>query len=271
MEQLFALANSYYFEFESYRRKISDLWLIWFLTILSAILFVGYTICVVSDVHDLSKTNIFLKKEPWVLLVFELVFLSLMNKLQEKKRILILKKHGESKDNPKSYLRIKRKWICENTGINNEEFFDVAKKFDEMHSLYLTRLGFFDNYGKNLIKRLYDSDSKPRILTLLIFLFSMVFLLLLKGISDNSTILSLFEYESAKFFVLYVIVFSILLFVFLETIYALLKIISISLTIFSINVENRKSQSTEIIRIFIKDLIYLHRLRPIKLKINKNN
>jgi len=194
------------------------------------------------------------------MLFSEVLFLALLTKLQDAKRATIIKKYEGNLKDKFAILRVKRDWIIKNSGLKADEFFDVAEKFDKMLTLYQEKKTPYENYWANFPQKLFSESSKARVLSLIVFLMSICFLLLTKGIKDSSIIIEIIQPDNLQDLLVLTLVVAFLLFIFIEAILGFFWFIKLSATLISIQLENKRSESNEIVRIFIKDLILLSRL-----------
>jgi hypothetical protein len=238
---------------------------IWAITGIAGLGFIIFCILAFIDLTSAEivageKVQFFKRLSVWFMISSEVLFLALLNKLQKTKKELIIKKfNGNSKDRS-SLIRIKRKWITDNTGLLPQNFFETAEKFEKIRILYIAKKSSYENYWYSFSKKLFSESSKPRILSLIVFLMSICFLILMKGTNDSSLIIELIQPENFKDFLVFVALGTFMLFLFIEAMVGLLNLIRVSFTAMTIHFDNNRSESDEVIRIFIKDLIILNRL-----------
>lgn len=173
---------------------------------------------------------------------------------------MILEKHGEKGGDKRALFRAKRKWLLKELGINSTEFFATAEQYEKMLKFYFERKTPYENYWQTFLSNLFSDSSKARILSLFIFLMSICFLLVLKGVTNSEVFFEIFELNNlfTGFFLILFISFG--LHVFIETVKALIRLIGSINSIIIIQFENKRSESDEVLRVFIKDLLLLSRL-----------
>lgn len=259
MEQLYYMATKYYFAFESSKGLNKKMKLNWLFTVISASIFIwmcGLTYYLL--VTESAKTN------QWfciaLLFISEFAFLFSFTSLQEKKKKLILEKHGAQGSDKRALFRAKRKWILKNLGIKRANFFDTAEQYEKMLKYYFERKTPYENYWHTFFSNLFNDSSKARILSLFIFLMSICFLLVMKGVSDSELFFELLEPNSLISGFFLILLFSFGLYVFIETLKALIRFIGLVYSMISIRFEDKRSESDEVLRVFIKDLFLLSRL-----------
>ena len=275
MEQLYYIATKYYFEFESIKNHKSGLKKIWAITGIAGLGFIIFCIMAFIDLTSAEivageKVQFFKRLSVWFMISSEVLFLALLNKLQKTKTDLIIKKFNGDSNASSSLIRIKRTWITENTGLSPKNFFETAVKYEKMRTLYIAKKSSYENYWYSFPKKLFSESSKPRILSLIVFLMSICFLILMKGTKDSSLIIELIQPDNLKDFLAFIALGTFMLFLFIEAMVGLLNLIKASFTAMTIHFDNNRSESDEVIRIFIKDLLVLNRLdAKVTLKSNR--
>ena len=259
MEQLFHIATRYYFAFESSKGLNFKMKRNWFFTIALAPLFLGMCFLTFYLLIIESSTT-----QKWLgiaaLFFSEFAFLFSFTSLQEKKKKLILEKHGEKSGDKRALFRAKRKWLLKELGIKSTEFFVTAEQYEKMLKYYFERKTPYENYWQTFFSSLFSDSSKARILSLFIFLMSICFLLVMKGVSDSEVFFELLELNNLISGFFLILLFSFGLHVFIETVKALIRLVGLINSIIIIRLESKRSESDEVLRVFIKDLLLLRRL-----------
>lgn len=145
MEQLFHIATRYYYAFESSKGLNFKMKRNWFFTIALAPLFLGMCFLTFYLLIIESSTT-----QKWLgiatLFFSEFAFLFSFTSLQEKKKKLILEKHGEKSGDKRALFRAKRKWLLKELGIKSTEFFVTAEQYEKMLKYYFERKTPYENY-----------------------------------------------------------------------------------------------------------------------------
>lgn len=259
LEQLYYIATKYYFAFESSKGLNSKMKWNWFFTISLAVIFLGM-FCLIYYLLATGSSSTQKLSSSAGLIISEVAFLLSFTSLQEKKKKLILEKNGEKGDGKRALFRAKRKWLLKEVGIKNTEFFETAEQYEKMLKYYFERKTPYENYWQTFFSNLFSDSSKARILSLFIFLISICFLLVMKGVSDSKLFFELLEPNNLISGFFLILLFSFGLHVFIETVKALIRLIGLINSIISIRFENKRSESDEVLRVFIKDLFLLSRL-----------
>ncbi|EPJ47580.1 MAG: hypothetical protein OFPII_11680 [Osedax symbiont Rs1] len=185
MNQIYEIAFSYYTVFYSYKGKFFDVWP-WMMS--SSLTGGGFIYFVWIGLPDLGKFN----EEPMLfffnmlyMVVFEGLFIFSFYKLKDTRDKLLTIEYQHYRKEMQLVLA-KRNWILAKINKSEGEYLEFVKEIRDIQNLHKIYAGESENWLKFLFKSIYSSESKTRITSYLIFLFSLISLLTLKGIEDIS-------------------------------------------------------------------------------------
>ena len=253
MEQFYKLSNEYYFKFYSYKKYYPKLkkefWLAINLGIIFNLYIVAYLIVFLSGDYTVAdKASIAI-----LVLFFEIVFLFSHEELKDKRDILAL--GGNAINIRNAVKRLKNEWISSHTGASASQYFDLVRDFEDAKKIYEKNKSMVELSRNDIKKLIYDIDSKTRIISLFVFLFSVIGLLSIKQAEGIVVVLELFSgaiwWQVLIIYPLFCISLFLMLFGSIYSIRFIINAISIIIT----NIDGDKAKSDRVIGFFIRDLI----------------
>jgi len=263
MNQIYEIAFKYYVDFYSYKGKLKNLWFWILLTVISGALFSYFAI---SDIMNLksntAKGLAFYFEMRWTF-IFETIFLLLFCKLDDKKNDLAIKDTSGLPKKRKLALA-KKQWINFTCDKIDNEFLGLAESIVKMKDIAIHSCEKSRNKNLGFFRFIYSNDSKARVTSYLIFIFSIFTLAALKDISSLSEVLLVFNNVAYQKFIILLMITALGFFFIAVGLIYFLRLLCIGIDTAWLVIIRSKSGSYKFVDIFVSDLIKLHRLPNLK-------
>lgn len=269
INQIYEISYSYYIHFYSYKGRIRNLWPWIVLTLVTGIGFIIFVAAGFLDLANTSPKGYQLYMEMKWMIIFEILFLISITKLQNR-RTNLLTRNYESHSKAQRLALAKRDWIKSVTGKSEFEFLDLGREIRDLQDLKARYSREVGSWFKVFINCIYASEAKTRITSYLIFFMSIIALLSIRNSEGIQAVLSaLDDSEYKKLLVLIAVISGFIFISWIGIIYFVQYLVSAVDTAFSI-VTSSKRSSYRFVDTFSSDLIALHRQPRIKCELNAN-
>lgn len=245
MKDLHALAYRYYQAFYSYREHIGLLSVYTFLVVVIFFIFIGSFVCLFfaqQDPHPIL-TKVGLERVAFGSeILFIVVWLS-VNAIKERRA---KKKVGLALKRDFKYLEdAKRAWLESIIDIPRRDYLRLAKELSDSLALTEKHRTSLGPSVKSIFRSIYDPDSKSRVVSLLIFLFSVASLILMRAYdSESIPVSNIFEaYDQPKDVILFIAITAVLLWLFMIALVYSKDFILAILSSMNIWIDGKQSQS----------------------------
>ncbi|MGI9576530.1 hypothetical protein ACRYJU_20790 [Alloalcanivorax xenomutans] len=245
MKDFHTLAYHYYQTFYSYREHIGLVSAYTLLVAVSFVFFIGGMVCflfyqeeLASVVTERSMKLIALGSE--ILFIVTWAGVNLIKDRRVKSKVgLVLKRDFK-------YLSdAKRAWLESIIDVPRQDYLKLAKELSDSLALKEKHRTYPAPSMQSFFRSIYDPDSKPRVVSLLIFLFSVTALILIRSYNSESPPTSiLFEvYNQSDDIFFLIIIAAILLWLFMIALVFSKDFILASLSSMNIWIDGKQSQS----------------------------
>lgn len=112
----------------------------------------------------------------WLMMILEILFLWYAQHMVNLKRDRVNIKLGIEEHSKVKLEDKKRNWLKRELDARPNKFLNIAKNYRESIDLAQSYRSFYEAYWLNLPSRIYHSESRARVLSLFVFLFSITFL-----------------------------------------------------------------------------------------------
>ena len=200
-DKIGSLSNDFYNEMFSLKNLPKKYW-----TLFPIVIFISYQIFFTILQFSKKNSNTSTPPEIYIYTVFLVLLIYFIRECKEKE---IIKKYN--KKNSSNFLKIndvRVDWLRRRVG-ENRDFYELAKEIVKWKKI---KNEFNLNYQFQMSRYIYDSQSKPRLLALIISLISIITLIVINSINTEKEILffTLLEFKRILFEEIGILIFIIL-------------------------------------------------------------
>jgi len=263
MDQIYEIAFKYYVNFYSYKGKFKELrwWML--LTIILGFLFSYTAVVDIKNMHSINAEGFELYWGIRWTVFYEIIFLLSFFILDGKRDEVSTRNFSNFSKNSKLVLA-KRTWIKRVCDVDESGYLGFAEDIMKMKGVLHESCGNAGDDRFGFFRFIYSPESKGRITSYLIFIFSIFSLASLKDISGISEIFLAFNDDSYKKSILLLMVMGGAIFFIAMGILYFIKLISWGLDVAWLLFTGSKKTSYRFVNVFVSDLIKLHRLPHLK-------
>jgi len=257
MDQFYKIAYEYYFQFYSYSKYYQKLKYEFWGTLIFGVAFIFGIFVFIAETVYMKPEYFFKSYSIWAVFALEGLFLYLWAKLQRKRTNLVL----DNKKYTSAVLALvnkKKKWLKDEVGISDKDYFRYAKEFESMRDMCLRNKNTLEFDPKDLWQRIYDSNSKARILSLVVFLFSIMALVSIKSIPGPEVIFEAFSGLNWYQLLSLVFIYALMLFIVMYGSIYMIRFSSNVLNLITLAIDGDKTRSERIAGFLIRDLVRLN-------------
>ena len=186
----------------------------------------------------------------------------------EKKRIT-LKLSTRLNTKASTINALKKEWLLQTFESNSTQYFEIAENFSKASELYHRNKPEFSFSKENFFDLIADESARPRILALFLSLCSIVAIILLK---EGNGLEYLIKFHNGISFYLLMLVDLLVALALLLTLVSLKLMFVLLVSLFSSlshSIEGRRAQSDFIAKNLIRDLVYFHKVKVAKIRIEQ--
>lgn len=260
MNHTFRTINRYHEQFESYKGVITPKSFVFWLSIISIVLFV-YSFFWYMDTNLLPISSLEKNYRIFVVMLFEVISLICWFKLQRMRNILVIQSTNNLlKTSETDVINLKKIWIEKTLGVPRSKFIDLAADIDRLLDLRDRNKSPLSFDGKTLLSFIFTIESKNRVLAMFMGGCAAIMGLSISGGASVDDMFYFFEGATMYSILLVLIITSIfLMLTFLVIWYLLLVSATLLGSVFD-RLDGLNSSSNRRARIFIGQLIVLHEL-----------
>lgn len=194
MKDLHTLAYRYYQAFYSYREHVGLLSAYTFLVVVSFVFFIGSLSCLLLFQQELAS-SVTKKGLERFALGSEILFICSWVGVNYIKDRRAKKKVGKALKRDFKYLKdAKRAWLESIIDMPRQDYLKLAKDLSDSLTLKERHRTSLGPSMQSIVRSIYDPESKARVVSLLIFLFSVTALTLMRAYdSESIPVSNLFE------------------------------------------------------------------------------
>lgn len=267
MDQVYIIAFDYYIYFYSYKGKLKRLRPWFFLT---SILGIGFILSIFLSYPEggarLQSDGEMIYAFRYMVL-FEALFLLSLTHLRNKRDSLVI---GDYSKFPKHLQLVlaKRRWIRKVCNKTEVEYLEFAQELRQLRDFSKISFRQGRNWYDVLGHYIYNPEAKSRIMSLFIFLMSLVSLLLIKNSDGFGEVLPTYIDPSYRTGVVYVAVLCAFSFFALIGLYYFIQFVANIIGTWFAVFSSTKGSSYRFVDVFIEDMASMQRLPRIKITAN---